>query len=116
MRRDPRTDPQEGDVLYRADGTRELHVEKVDREEVVYRVTDGNGGLRAAYRTPLINWRDSAPYTLDESEMFCPSCGGRGDECKIVPGGIFGKEVYIPCRMCNGSGRLYLTAQEERKR
>ena len=74
MRRDPRIDPQEGDVLYQANGTRELHVEKVDAEEVCYRVTDGDGGLLASYRTPLANWRESAPYTCDESEMFCPTC------------------------------------------
>ena len=108
MGRDPRTDPREGDVLYQANRTRELHVEKVDGEEVGYRVTDGHGGLLAAYRTPLINWRESAPYTCDESEMFCPSCDGRGDECKVVPGGLFGKECYVPCRMCAGTGRLYL--------
>ena len=114
-RRDPRTDPREGDVLYQANGTRELHVEKVDGEEVAYRVTDGNGGLLAAYRTPLINWRESAPYTCDESEMFCPSCDGRGDECKVVPGGLFGKECYVPCRMCAGTGRLYLTTKEGRR-
>ena len=115
MRRDPRTDPQEGDVLYQANGTRELHVEKVDADEVGYRVTGGNGGLLAAYRIPLSNWRETAPYTCDESEMFCPSCDGRGDECKVVPGGLFGKECYVPCRMCAGTGRLYLTTKEGRR-
>lgn len=112
MKRDPRTAPQEGDVLYQANGTRELHVDKVDAEEVGYRVTDGNGGLLGAYRLPLINWRKSAPYTCDESEMFCPSCYGRGSKCKVVPGGLFGKETYVPCRMCNGTGRLYLTERK----
>lgn len=68
MRRDPRTDPHEGDVLYQAGGTRELHVDKVDSEEVAYRVTDGADGLIAAHRTPLCDWRESAPYTCDESE------------------------------------------------
>ena len=111
--RDPRTDPQEGDVLYQAGGTRELHVEKVDAEEVAYRVTDGKRGLLGAYRTPLFNWRESAPYTCDESEMFCPSCDGRGDECKIVPCGLFGKEVYVKCRMCGGAGRLYLKEKND---
>ena len=114
-RRDPRTDPQEGDVLYQANGTRELHVEKVDGEEVAYRVTDGKGGLLAAYRTPIINWRESAPYTCDESEMFCPSCDGRGDKYTVTPGGLFGKGGYVPCRMCAGTGRLYLTAKEKRQ-
>jgi hypothetical protein len=109
MPRDPRTDPKEGDILYQAGGARELHVEKVDACDVAYRVTDGNGGLCGAYKTTLFNWKESAPHTCDRSEMFCPSCDGRGDECKIVPGGIFGKEVYVPCRMCGGSGRLYLT-------
>ena len=28
MRRDPRTDPQEGDVLWQANGTRELHIDR----------------------------------------------------------------------------------------
>ena len=69
MKRDPRTDPKEGDVLYQARGTRELLVDKVDGEEVAYRVTDGRGGLVGAYRIPLANWRESAPYTCDESEI-----------------------------------------------
>lgn len=108
MRRDPRTNPQEGDVLWQANGAREIHIDRVDAEEVAYRVTDGRGGLLGAYRTPLHNWRESAPYTCDESEMFCPSCDGRGDEYTVSPGGLFGKGGYVPCRMCNGSGRLYL--------
>jgi len=62
-RRDPRIDPREGDVLYQANGTREIHVDKVGADKVGYRVTDGNGGLLAAYRIPLANWRESAPYT-----------------------------------------------------
>jgi hypothetical protein len=114
-RRDPRTDPQEGDVLYQASGTRQLLIDKVDSEEVAYRVTDGHGGLLGAYRTPLLNWRESAPYTCDESEMFCPSCDGRGDEYTVTPEGLFGKGGYVPCRMCAGTGRLYLTAKEERR-
>jgi len=88
--RDPRTDPREGDVLYQAGGTRELLIDRVDAEEVAYRVTDGDGGLMAAHRTTLENWRGSAPYTCDGSEIFCPSCDGVG------------------CEMCRGTGRLYL--------
>lgn len=61
--RDPRTDPSEGDVLYQSNGTRELHVDKVDKNEVAYRVTDGHGGLLGAYRISLSNWCESAPYT-----------------------------------------------------
>jgi len=112
MRRDPRIDPREGDVFWRANGTREIHIDRVDAEEVAYRVTDGRGGLLAAYRTPLFNWRESAPYTCDESEMFCPSCDGRGDEYTVSPGGLFGKGGNVPCRMCGGTGRLYLTSKE----
>jgi hypothetical protein len=72
MRRDPRTDPREGDVLSQASGTRELHIDHVgmpsdgDETEVYYRVTDGLGGLLAASRTPLSVWRESAPYTCEE--------------------------------------------------
>jgi hypothetical protein len=113
MKRDPRTKPREGDILYQASGTRELHVEKVDATEVAYRVVDGHGGLVGAYRTSLFNWKQSASNMCDESEMFCPSCYGRGDECVIVPGGLFGKESYVPCRMCDGAGRLYLKRKDE---
>lgn len=94
-------------MLYQANGTRELHVEKVDGNEVAYRVTDGRGGLLGAHRTPLLNWRESAPYTCDESEMLCPSCNGRGDEYTVTPEGLFGKGGYVQCRMCAGTGRLY---------
>ena len=66
LQRDPRTDPQEGDVLHQANGTRQLLIDKVDGEEVAYRVTDGHGGLLGAYRTSLLNWRKPAPYTCDE--------------------------------------------------
>ena len=45
--------------------------------------------------------------------MICPQCDGRGDEYTVTPGGLFGKGGYAQCRMCNGSGRLYLTAKEE---
>ena len=58
-RRDPRTDPQEGDVLYQANGTRELHVEKVDGEEVGYRVTDGKGSRQ------MTNYEDQTGWTLE---------------------------------------------------
>ena len=109
VRRDPRTDPQEGDVLYQANGTRELHVEKVDGEEVAYRVTDGHGGLLGAYRLPLCNWRESAPYTCDESEVFCPECDGRGAAHYIGSEYSNGLEN---CKMCGGTGRLYLTEGE----
>jgi hypothetical protein len=112
MRRDPRTDPQEGDVLHQANGTRELHVERVDANEVAYRVTDGNGGLLAAYRTPLVNWCESAPYTCHESEIFCPECDGRGAVHYIVSEYANGLER---CRMCKGTGRLYLAAKEKRQ-
>lgn len=63
MRRDPRTDPKEGDVLHQASGPLQLLVDKVDSEEVAYRVTDGHGGLLGAYRTPLSIWREAAPHT-----------------------------------------------------
>ena len=109
VRRDPRTDPQEGDVLYQANGTRELHVEKVDGEEVAYRVTDGHGGLLGAYRLPLCNWRESAPYTCDESEVFCPECDGRGAAHYIGSEYSNGLEG---CRMCAGTGRLHLAEGE----
>jgi len=112
MRRDPRTDPREGDVLYQAEGTRELLIDKVDSETVAYWVRIEHRCSMVAYRVTDGHWRESAPYTCDESEMFCPSCDGRGDECKIVPGGLFGKESYVPCRMCNGAGRLYLTEEK----
>ena len=71
MRRDPRIDPQEGDVLCQANGTRQLLIDKVDECEVAYRVTDGRGGLLGAYRTPLSNWRKSAPYCCDEGGAEC---------------------------------------------
>ena len=64
--RDPRNDPREGDVLYQANGTREILVDRVDGEDVAYRVTDGYGGLLGAYRTSLSNWRQLAPYTCLE--------------------------------------------------
>ena len=115
MRRDPRTEPQEGDVLYQAGGRRELHVDKVDVEEVAYRVTDGAGGLLGAYITPLSNWRESAPYTCDESEMFCPSCDGRGDDCEIPEFGAHEKDTHAPCRMCLGTGRIYLKGKGDGK-
>lgn len=108
MRRNPRTDPREGDVWYQANGTRELHVDKVDAQEVVCCVTDGCGGLLGSHIIPLSDWRESTPSTCDESEMSCPACDGLGDVCKIAPDGLFGKEVYAKCRMCGGVGRLYL--------
>ena len=67
MPRDPRVYPREGDVLYQANGSRELHIDKATRTEVAYRVTDGRGGLCGAYRTPLVNWRLSAPYTCERT-------------------------------------------------
>ncbi len=66
MKRDPRTNPCEGDILFQADGTRILYVDKADSKEVAYRVTDGCGGLLGAYRMSLSNWLKSAPYTCDK--------------------------------------------------
>jgi hypothetical protein len=59
--RDPRVDPEEGDVLWNTDGTREIIIDKVDAKEVAYRVTDGRGGLARATRVPLASWREVAP-------------------------------------------------------
>lgn len=63
--RDPRTEPQEGDILKEKNGTRELHVDMIKRGQVYYRCTDGHGGLLAAYRTPINNWRALAPVYCD---------------------------------------------------
>jgi hypothetical protein len=30
----------------------------------------------------------------------------------VATQGLFGKETYVPCRMCNGAGRLYLTERK----
>lgn len=49
---------------------------------------------------------------FDESEMFCPSCDGRGDECKIVAS----NETYVPCRICGGTGKLNLKETEGKKK
>jgi hypothetical protein len=66
MKRDPRINPMECDVLYQAGGNKELHVDRVTDREVAYRVTDSHGGLLGAYRTPLLVWRGSALYCCDE--------------------------------------------------
>ena len=63
MKRDPRNDPRERDMLRERSGQRYIIVDRVTKEEVAYRVTDQWGGLLAAYRTPLENWHRLAPDT-----------------------------------------------------
>jgi hypothetical protein len=54
MPRDPRVDPEEGDILYNSDKTRKIFVDKI---EVAYRIMDCRGGLIGKYRSPLATWR-----------------------------------------------------------
>jgi hypothetical protein len=86
MRRDPRTDPREGDVLSQANGTRELHIDHVgmpsdgDETEVYYRVTDGLGGLLAASWAACCSGekaeriRAAGTNTRDPALVTCAAC------------------------------------------
>jgi hypothetical protein len=65
MSRNPRTDPKEGDVLYRAEGAHEILVDNVDADYIYYRVTDGHGGLCGAYKVLLSTWKEILPYTCE---------------------------------------------------
>ncbi len=65
--RDPRIDPRDGDVLSQAGGELELLVDGIHRGQVLYRVVSLDGGLLAAYRVTLRNWRESAPYCCELS-------------------------------------------------
>jgi hypothetical protein len=58
--RDPRTNPEEGDTLRQLDGTREVLVDRVANGDVFFRVTDGRGGLIAARRMAMVDWRAAA--------------------------------------------------------
>ena len=60
MARNPCTDPREGDELCELRGRRVLLVDHVHDGEVAYRVTDGAGGLLAAYRVDINYWRTLA--------------------------------------------------------
>ena len=60
VRRDPRTDPQEGDVLLEMGGDRQIVVDMVRGDEVFYRVVRGPALLNAV-RKPIAEWREQAP-------------------------------------------------------
>jgi hypothetical protein len=68
--RDPRNNPQEGDVLWNTEGTREIHIDRVDTKEVAFRVTDGCGGLVRASRVPLASWREVAPSICENFNRY----------------------------------------------
>ena len=59
--RDPRTDPREGDELRERAGARLLLVDLVRDGWVYWRTVTDDGGLIAAWRAPLTEWRELAP-------------------------------------------------------
>jgi len=56
--RDPRTDPQDGDVIYAQ--SMKIHIDGVNNGMVLYRVTDRDGGLIRSRRVLLECWRNLA--------------------------------------------------------
>jgi hypothetical protein len=96
--RDPRIDPQEGDVLYHyLEG--ELHVMGINGDKIRYIACNSCGPFRPVWPISQIGldiWRRMAPQLYDESCSFCPLCNGEG---------MIGETRG--CEECDGRGVVY---------